>query len=71
MVVSSADGSRFLDGQSLGASQAPTEMTPFVGMESFFLPAEIDFRLGGQMSSGDNSGHGGGNENPMGGDVWW
>lgn len=62
---------RFLDGQSLGASQGATEMTPFVGIESFFLPAEVDFRLGGPAASGETGGQGGGSENPLGGDVWW
>ena len=59
---------RFLDGQSLGGSIAPTEMTPFVGIESFFLPAEVDNRLGGPSTDGeqDSSQH-----NPLGGEVWW
>lgn len=51
-----------------------TEMTPFVGIESFFLPAEVDYRLGGGPSgSGDGPGQGAGNgnENPLGNDVWW
>lgn len=56
----------FLDGQSLGASAAPNEMTPFVGIESFFLPADIDSRLGGS-----SSGQQGTEYNPLGGDVWW
>lgn len=65
---------RFLDGQSLGGSMGGTEMTPFVGIESFFLPAEVDYRLGGGPSgSGEGGGQGGGNgnENPLGNDVWW
>ena len=62
---------RFLDGQSLGGSMGGTEMTPFVGIESFFLPAEVDYRLGGPGASGDNNGQGSGNENPVGNDVWW
>jgi hypothetical protein len=49
-----------------------TELTPFVGIENFFLPAEVDYRLGGGPSgSGENNGQGTGNENPLGNDVWW
>lgn len=58
----------FLDGQSLGASQAPTEMTNFVGIENFFLPVDLDSRLAGP-STGD------GGQFPsadvMGEEVWW
>ena len=63
--------SRFLDGQSLGGSAAPTEMTPFVGIEHFFLPPEVDNRLGGPSTGGDQRGQGGVEYNPLAGDVWW
>jgi len=57
---------RFLDGQSLGASATTNEMTPFVGIESFFLPADVDSRLGAS-----SAGQQGPEYNPLGGDVWW
>lgn len=50
----------FLDGHSLGGSQAPTDMTAFVGLEQFFLPASVDNRL--NPSATDEHG---------GGDLWW
>jgi hypothetical protein len=75
---------RFLDGQSLGGSQAPTEMTPFMGIESFFLPAELDNQLGelgnpgfgtGNGASGNGGNFGGAMQDGHGalgqGDVWW
>lgn len=55
-----ADHYRFLDGQSLGATPGASEMTPFVGIESFFLPQDVDSRLAGP-SDGDQ---------PT-GPVWW
>jgi hypothetical protein len=48
----------FLDGQSLGASQALTEMTNFVGIESFLLPAGLDDRLEGIAGAGYGAGNG-------------
>lgn len=45
-------------------------MTPFVGIESFFLPAEVDNRLGGG-GMGSSSGQMATEHNPLGGDVWW
>ena len=66
-----ADVPRFLDGQSLGGLIAPTEMTPYVGIEHFFLPAEVDHRLGGPSDGGFHGGHGGPEHDPLGGDVWW
>jgi hypothetical protein len=70
---------RFLDGQSLGGSQAPTEMTPFMGIESFFLPAELDNQLGELGNPGFGTGNGGNFGGAMQdghgalgqGDVWW
>jgi hypothetical protein len=37
-----ADSTRFLDDHSLGTSFAPTDHVPFVGLEDYFLPAELD-----------------------------
>lgn len=65
---------RFLDGQSLGGGHAPTEMTPFMGMEQFFLPMEIDNMLGGISNNpGDGNGQNeGGSDQPgYGENVWW
>ena len=50
---------------------APNEMTPYLGIEQFFLPADLDHRLGGHNSSGDRIGHDGPEHDPSGGDVWW
>ncbi|WWD15975.1 hypothetical protein CI109_100399 [Kwoniella shandongensis] len=77
----------FLDGQSLGSLAAPTEMTPYVGLEQFFLPQEVDNQLAGPLGSGSNgqngggeggTGAGGGGEGEGNGngnhtlpDVWW
>ncbi|WVF72211.1 hypothetical protein IAT40_007023 [Kwoniella sp. CBS 6097] len=35
----------FLDGQSLGSSANTMDMAPYVGLEQFFLPQDIDNRL--------------------------
>ena len=55
----------FLDGQSLGASHAPSEMTNFVGIENFFLPIDLDSRLT-EPTMGEQA-----MENPLGDEVWW
>lgn len=63
--MSSRPDNRFLDGQSLGASHGPSEMTNFVGIENFFLPIELDTRLTGP-TMGEQA-----MENPMNDEVWW
>lgn len=60
---------RFLDGQSLGAVANGSETAPYVGIENFFLPAEIDNMLSG--TSGGGSAQVPNAENPSSGDVWW
>ncbi|WVQ78323.1 hypothetical protein IAT38_000408 [Cryptococcus sp. DSM 104549] len=59
----------FLDGQSLGASAGPTDTAPYVGLEQFFLPQEVDNRLVGPGMGGSGQEHQG--EGSMPGDVWW
>ncbi|KAK8869752.1 hypothetical protein IAR55_000320 [Kwoniella newhampshirensis] len=68
----------FLDGQSLGSSAAPTEMTPYVGLEQFFLPQEVDNRLVGPLGGDGSQGLDGTDGNDLIGgsgnvlpDVWW
>lgn len=63
---------RFLDGHSLGGQQAGSEMTPFVGMEQFFLPAMVDTRLGGPSTIDQNgSALAGLDPSFLSEDVWW
>jgi hypothetical protein len=49
----------FLDGHSLGGIQAAGDPSAFLGLEQFFLPAEVDNRLAG------------GNPPQETGDLWW
>ncbi|KAL1406859.1 hypothetical protein Q8F55_006268 [Vanrija albida] len=56
----------FLDGHSLGGSLAATDAAPFVGLENFFLPADVDHRLAGGTNP-DGTGMG---DVPS-GDLWW
>lgn len=59
---------RFLDGQSLGGSAAPTDTAPYVGLEQFFIPQDVDNRLvDPSLRTEDQQGQGG--SMPM--DVWW
>jgi len=46
-------------------------MTPYVGIEHFFLPAEVDHRMGGPSTGAEAGGQGGREHDPLGGDVWW
>ncbi|WWC69418.1 uncharacterized protein I206_103357 [Kwoniella pini CBS 10737] len=50
----------FLDGQSLGASANHLDMAPYVGLEQFFLPLEVDNRLAnpGNGTNDNNTGEG-------------
>ncbi|ADV20422.1 Hypothetical protein CGB_B4500C [Cryptococcus gattii WM276] len=58
----------FLDGQSLGGSAAPTDTAPYVGLEQFFIPQDVDNRLvDPSLRTEDQQGQGG--SMPM--DVWW
>ncbi|OCF36645.1 hypothetical protein I316_01898 [Kwoniella heveanensis BCC8398] len=52
----------FLDGQSLGSSVNTMDMAPYVGLEQFFLPQDIDNRLTltGPNGFGGAAGPGGG-----------
>nr|XP_019042265.1 hypothetical protein I302_08866 [Kwoniella bestiolae CBS 10118]OCF21195.1 hypothetical protein I302_08866 [Kwoniella bestiolae CBS 10118] len=59
----------FLDGQSLGSSANQLDMAPYVGLEQFFLPQDVDNRLTGP-SNGVNEGNVG--DGFTGGDgAWW
>lgn len=49
----------FLDGHSLGSTQSATDPSSFLGLENFFLPADVDNRLAG------------GNVAPEATDLWW
>lgn len=42
----------FLDGHSLGSTFQDGDMAPFVGLEQFFLPVDIDSRLSGMSEGG-------------------
>lgn len=47
-------------------------MTPFMGMEQFFLPTEIDNMLGGITNPGEGGHHDGSTDQPaFGENVWW
>ncbi|WWC61081.1 uncharacterized protein I303_103659 [Kwoniella dejecticola CBS 10117] len=59
----------FLDGQSLGSSANQLDMAPYVGLEQFFLPQEVDNRLAnpGNAFNDANTGEGfAGGEG-----AWW
>lgn len=59
---------RFLDGQSLGGSAAPTDTAPYVGLEQFFMPQDVDSRLvDPSLRTEDQQAQSSGM--PM--DVWW
>ncbi|RXK39487.1 hypothetical protein M231_03155 [Tremella mesenterica] len=65
----------FLDGQSLGAEAGMMEMVPYLGLEQYFLPANVDDLLGQQIggprwTGGDQTGQPSGQGNAP-GDVWW
>ncbi|CAK9787310.1 hypothetical protein CC85DRAFT_272355 [Cutaneotrichosporon oleaginosum] len=49
----------FLDGHSLGGIQAAGDPTAFLGLEQFFLPADVDTRLAGGQVPQET------------GDLWW
>ncbi|OWZ63172.1 hypothetical protein AYX14_03309 [Cryptococcus neoformans] len=58
----------FLDGQSLGGSAAPTDTAPYVGLEQFFMPQDVDSRLvDPSLRTEDQQAQSSGM--PM--DVWW
>ncbi|WVQ98787.1 hypothetical protein IAU59_005918 [Kwoniella sp. CBS 9459] len=52
----------FLDGQSLGSSANTMDMAPYVGLEQFFLPQDIDNRLTLTGPNGFGPGGGGGGD---------
>ncbi|EIW69439.1 hypothetical protein TREMEDRAFT_73857 [Tremella mesenterica DSM 1558] len=65
----------FLDGQSLGAEAGMMEMVPYLGLEQYFLPANVDDLLGQQIggprwTGADQTGQPSGQGNVP-GDVWW
>ncbi|OCF71780.1 hypothetical protein I204_07843 [Kwoniella mangroviensis CBS 8886] len=60
----------FLDGQSLGSSANQLDMAPYVGLEQFFLPQEVDNRLTGP-GNGINDGNMGGDGFTGGDSSWW
>ncbi|WVR05190.1 hypothetical protein IAU60_002202 [Kwoniella sp. DSM 27419] len=52
----------FLDGHSLGASANQMDMAPYVGLEQFFLPQEVDNRLTGPAGNGSAAGSASGSQ---------
>ncbi|WRT67181.1 uncharacterized protein IL334_004147 [Kwoniella shivajii] len=62
----------FLDGQSLGSSANQTDMAPYVGLEQFFLPQDVDNRLTGPGNNGNGAFDGDGIDGYTGADSsWW
>ena len=62
---------RFLDGQSLGAAAAPLDL-PYVGLEDFFLPADVDNRLAGpDLSLTNGTSDPSTQQQSLGSDIWW
>ncbi|WVN85319.1 uncharacterized protein L203_100464 [Cryptococcus depauperatus CBS 7841] len=61
----------FLDGQSLGASAGPTDTAPYVGLEQFFLPQDVDNRLVDPQFSGTGAEQQDKNSAGVSFDTWW
>ncbi|WWC89988.1 uncharacterized protein L201_004918 [Kwoniella dendrophila CBS 6074] len=59
----------FLDGQSLGASANQLDMMPYVGLEQFFLPQDVDNRLANPGGGTNDSNIGEGFSRGEG--AWW
>ncbi|WVQ71655.1 hypothetical protein IAR50_001195 [Cryptococcus sp. DSM 104548] len=58
----------FLDGQSLGASAGPTDTAPYVGLEQFFMPQDVDNRL---VEPGYNADQQASGSSTLPTNVWW
>lgn len=63
---------RFLNGESLGASNVAND-NQMLGMEQFFLPREVDYRLGGTSAPSFEPSTDVAIPDPSvpGGDIWW
>ncbi|ODO03333.1 hypothetical protein L198_02178 [Cryptococcus wingfieldii CBS 7118] len=58
----------FLDGQSLGGSAGPTDTAPYVGLEQFFMPQDVDNRL---VDPGYNAEQQASGSSTLPTNVWW